>query len=112
MIQKICLLSSAARRMAFLVPVSTCLGFGLAAQAAPTIVSVVPAAGATGVATSSQVVFTFSEAMYTTATTVVFSNLTTKTILVATPAWNGAGMVLTCTPVPSWPGGTQIGWRA
>ena len=104
-------MSNDARRMAFLMLVSTCLGFDLTAHAAPTIVSVVPAAGATGVTTSSQVVFTFSEAMFTPATTVVFTNLTTQAILVSTPAWNSGGTVLTCTPLSSsWPGGTTIGW--
>ncbi len=103
--------SNNARWIAFLLLVSTCLGFDLTAYAAPTIVSVVPAAGATGVATSSQAVFTFSEAMFTQATTVVFTNLTTKAILVSTPAWNSGGTVLTCTPLSSsWPGGTTIGW--
>src|SRR5690349_20721449 len=80
-------------------------------QAQPTIVSVSPTDGATNVSSTTQVVFTFSEAMYTAATTATFSNLTANTFVFVTPSWNGAGTVLTCTPTSSFGSDSLISWN-
>jgi hypothetical protein len=80
------------------------------AQAQPTIISNVPTSGATGVSTTAAVVFTFSEAMNTTATTASFFNLSTYASLPATPVWSAGNTVLTCTPSPAFPASTSILW--
>ena len=77
--------------------------------AQPTIVSVNPTNGATGVPTSSQVVFTFSTTMSTTYTYALFTN-STGSFLPITSAWSAGNTVLTCTPAPSFPPGTNVYW--
>jgi methionine-rich copper-binding protein CopC len=78
------------------------------AHAQPTIVSVVPASGATGVSTSAQVVFTFSGEMDTNFTTATFYNETNFTAVSTESTWSVGNTVLTCTPTPSWPSGTIL----
>jgi len=99
------------RRGTGLVAVLILLALGSLAQADPTIVSVVPANGATGVSPSTPIVFTFSEPMYTGATVALFTNQAGGTILPAIPSWNSAGTVLTYTPLSAWPSGASIGWE-
>jgi len=77
-------------------------------QAQPTIVSVSPINGATGVATSSHVVFTFSTAM-STYSQAVFTN-DAGSFLPVTSAWSAGNSVLTCTPVSGFPGNTVVHW--
>jgi len=87
------------------------LAFGsVRAQGQPTLVSVNPTNGATGVATSSQVVFTFDRAM-SSSSFLVFSNLTAGTIVAfGQGTLSAGGTVITYTPTPSWPANAQIGW--
>src|SRR5947207_2172740 len=82
------------------------------AEAQPTIVSTVPADGATGVAPNSTVIFTFSEAMDPTGTSVLFFDPfnTLNPILPTSPSWNSGNTVLTCTPLPSFPANKTIYW--
>jgi hypothetical protein len=81
------------------------------AQAQPTIVSTVPANGATGVATTTTVVFTFSTAMDTTASDAIFYD-SSFNFYTTTPAWSAGDTVLTCTPVTPFPANTTISWVA
>jgi hypothetical protein len=80
------------------------------ALAQPTIVSTVPTDGATGVSTTNAVVFTFSEAMDTNATTADFVITNAPFILTATAAWSLGNTVLSCTPNPAFPTSTIIEW--
>jgi hypothetical protein len=80
------------------------------AQAQPTIVSTVPTSGATGVSTTAAVVFTFSEAMDTTATAAVFYSTSPYALLTTTPVWSAGNTVLSCTPSPAFPASTPILW--
>jgi len=83
----------------------------LRVQAAPSIVSTVPANGATSVSLNSTVVFTFSEAMDTGQTFAIFYDTQGGyTALNATPIWSSGNTVLTCTPSSSWPANQQIYW--
>jgi methionine-rich copper-binding protein CopC len=75
----------------------------------PTIVSVVPANGATGVSPSAAVVFTFSAAMDTTLTTAMFEDTNGNT-LTTTPTWSANQKTLTCTPAPAFPSPDIIVW--
>ena len=77
------------------------------AQAEPTITSPPPA---NGVSPSAPLVFTFSEAMNTTATTAEFIDFTTFAALPTTEVWSGGDKVLTCTPTPAFPPNRQIIW--
>lgn len=77
-------------------------------QAQPTIVSVSPTNGATGVATSSQVVFTFSTAM-STYSQAIFTN-SAGSYLPVTPAWSAGNTVLTCTPISPFPASSLVQW--
>jgi hypothetical protein len=84
----------------------------LAGQAqAATTVSSNPVNGATGVPTTSQIVFTFSAAMNPAYIYVTYSNLTAGTLLMP-PAgvWSAGNTVQTVTPVPSLPGNSVIAW--
>ena len=86
-------------------------GFELA-QAQPLLTSSVPATGATGVSTTTTVVFNFSEAMDPDATDATFIDLSNPLSPISTSAsWNPANTVLTCTlshpfqptkPSPGW----------
>jgi len=80
------------------------------AQAQPTIVSTVPANNATGVSPSAAVVFTFSEAMDTSATDAQFIDGTTAATLPTSPVWSSGNTILTCTPTPAFPSGKPIAW--
>jgi hypothetical protein len=78
-------------------------------KAQPTIVSVNPINGATGVSPTNPVVFTFSTAMYTAATVAQFTNAAGAFLPVGT-AWSSGNTVMTCSPAPSFPGGTNVYW--
>ena len=81
------------------------------ARAQPTLVSTVPADGATGVSTATAVVFTFSVAMDPDATDVSFVDLFNPFNLIpTTPSWSANNTVLTCTPLPSFPANKTIFW--
>jgi hypothetical protein len=79
---------------------------------AATTVSSNPAIGATGVPTTTQIVFTFSSAMNLAYISVLYSNLTAGTIVVLpTGAWSAGNTVLTYTPGSSGlPGNSVIAW--
>ncbi len=77
------------------------------AQAEPTIISPPPA---NGVSPSAAIVFTFSEAMDTAATTATFFDSTTFALLPTTAAWSSGDTVLTCTPSPAFPATRMIIW--
>src|SRR5438034_6591609 len=80
-------------------------------QAQPTIVSVVPANGASGVSPSASVVFTFSAAMNTSATDAQFNDGSSGFTNVPTaPSWSAGNTVLTCTATPSFPPNHFIFW--
>jgi methionine-rich copper-binding protein CopC len=97
-------------RTAELLAVVSVMSFLTQARAAgPTIVSVVPANGASGVAPSAPVVFTFSEAMDTTATVATFLDTNLAT-LSTTATWSTDQKTLTCTPSPPFPSPDEIIW--
>ncbi|HEY5909436.1 MAG TPA: Ig-like domain-containing protein [Verrucomicrobiae bacterium] len=80
-------------------------------EAAPTIVSTVPANMATGVSPSAAIVVTFSEAMDPNATSAQFMDVTTTQFLTTFSfAWSSANKVLTCTPTTPLPAGHMIYW--
>jgi len=86
--------------------------FASPAQAQPTILSTVPPLLASGVSPSATVIFTFSTAMDTNATSAQFGNFSSfpPTLYDTVPSWNSAGTVLTCQPTPDFPSGQQITW--
>ncbi len=87
---------------------------GESAQAAPpTILSVVPANLATGVAPNAPVVFTFSTAMNTDATYPLFTDSSNPDFpLFTQQTWNSAGTQLTSTPVVPFPSPNKtINWN-
>ncbi len=79
-----------------------------AAEGQTTILSSVPANGATGVSGESPVVFTFSTNMNTTATFAYFFAGTS--LVFVSPSWSADGTHMTNTPPTSFPGGTTINW--
>src|ERR1051325_4540457 len=83
-------------------------------QAQPTLVSSVPANGATGVSPTTTVVFTFSAAMdVDTVTVSFFSTLPQPPFFTNynfTQSWNGSTNVLTCTPSPAFLSGATVFW--
>jgi len=79
------------------------------AHAQPTIISSVPANGATGVPTTTTVVFTFSTAMNPSATSPLFYD-TNITIYPTALSWSAGNTVLTCTPGSAFPAGMKITW--
>jgi hypothetical protein len=83
-----------------------------AAQAQPTIVSTIPELGEMDVSPNAPVVFTFSTAMDTAATSAQFVNSAVfpPAFLTIVATWNAAGTRLTNTPTPPFPGSTPIGW--
>jgi len=81
------------------------------AQAQPTILSTVPATGATGVSTTTTIVFTFSQAMDPDATSAIFYDSGFQ-FFNTTDSWNAANTVLTCTPDSAFPPNTMISWAA
>jgi hypothetical protein len=78
----------------------------------PTIVSTFPANMATGVSPTTAVVFGFSQPMNPAATAAQFLDPTAfpPVFLPAVSAWSGGNMILTCTPVSSWPANKMIVW--
>jgi hypothetical protein len=80
------------------------------ALAQPSIVSTVPANLATGVSTTNEIVFTFSEVMDTNATTVTFISEDPYAMLTNTTVWSVGNTVLTCTPNPAFPPNSTILW--
>lgn len=83
-------------------------------QAQPTLISWVPTTGATGVATNSTVLFTFSEAMDADTVTVSFVSILPQPpyyiIYNFTQSWNAGTNILTCTPSPGFLSGTRVDW--
>lgn len=83
----------------------------LQTQAQPTITSTVPANGATGVSTTTTVIFTFSTAMDPDFTEATFIDLSNPANPISTSAsWSAGNTVLTCTPSPSFPANKTITW--
>jgi hypothetical protein len=82
--------------------------------AQPTIVSVVPPTGTSGVSPTDPVVFTFSTAMDTNRTSAQFyTSISTPPyayFYTTTAAWNTTSNVLTCTPSPAFASPTQVVW--
>jgi len=99
----------ASRTAGLLAVVGTISFLAQIAAAGPTIVSVVPTTGATGVSASAAVVFTFSGAMNTTLTTAMFEDTNGNT-LTTTPTWSTDNKTLTCTPAPAFPTPDFIIW--
>lgn len=86
------------------------LGPGNALGQTVTITSVSPTNGATGVATSAPLVFTFSTAMYTSITEAIFTNGNTLMIPQPSGVWSGGGTVLTYTSAGGWPANSTLLW--
>jgi hypothetical protein len=92
--------------LAFLVAIF----FAIHARAqTPTILTQVPADGATDVATNAQFVLTFNEAMDTSGTTALFFG--SDGAISFTSAWNAGSTILTCTPADGWPSGQTVTWE-
>ncbi len=79
-------------------------------SAAPTIFSSVPANGSTGVSPATTLTLNFSEAMNTTATTVMV--IAGSQMVTVSPAWNAGKTILTCTPTTALPVNQMITWVA
>ena len=84
------------------------------AQAQPTLVSSVPATGATSVGPNAAVVFTFSEPMDVDTVAVSFFGTLPQPPYVTNynflQAWNASTNILTCTPSPGFLSGAQVFW--
>ena len=80
------------------------------AGAQPALLSSVPANGATGVSTTSTIVFTFNTPMNTLSSSAFFLYAAGTMSAPSTFAWSSNNTVLTCTPVPSFPANTNISW--
>ena len=85
------------------------LAWQLPTHAQPTLLSSVPANGATGVSTSTTVKFTFSEAMNTSQTAASFAD-SGGGFYPTIPAWSAGNTVLTCTPFTPFGVNTNITW--
>jgi methionine-rich copper-binding protein CopC len=96
-------------RFATLLALTGFLASLCGAHAAPTITSTVPANGATGVSTTTTIVFTFSEAMDTDATSAFFYDGAFN-VYTTTDTWSAGQTVLTCTPDSAFPVNTVINW--
>ncbi len=96
-------------RVSLLVIVASFWGL-FPAPAQPTILSTVPANSATGISPTAAVVFTFSEAMNTTATVATFYALGSIMPSATSSAWSAGNTVLTCAPSPSFPANTTNFW--
>src|SRR5580765_3074553 len=103
---------SRGNHFAVLLALAGALGCLRPAQAAPTILSTVPANGATGVSTNTTIVFTFSEEMDTNETSAYFydSAVPIPNFYTTTDSWNAGNTVLTCTPDSAFPLNTNIFW--
>jgi hypothetical protein len=100
---------AARRRLALWLAVGGFLALLLEAQAQTTITSVNPTNGATGVATTTTVAFTFSAALSPGLSTAFFQD-TNSNVFPAILVWSGGDTVLTCTPLGSFPTNTLINW--
>ena len=83
------------------------------ATAQPTIVSVVPASGTTGVSPTNPVVITFSAPMNTNLTTATFYTSITASntyYYTNTVSWNASSNVLTSTPMPAFLSSAFVIW--
>lgn len=100
---------SQSNRLAMLLALAGSLSWLAQIQAAPTILSTVPTTGATGVSTNTTIVFTFSEAMDTSATSAIFYD-PGFFLYTTTASWNAGDTVLTCTPDSAFPANTMISW--
>ena len=94
----------------FWISVAGCLVVSGSLQAQPTITSVTPPDGATGVSATTPAVFVFSTAMNTSATYALFNEDTSGDSVFVTYSWSADGKALTCTPAPSWPANQTIDW--
>lgn len=65
---------------------------------------------ATGVSVTAPVIFTFSEAMNTAATSASFLDTSSYQSLPVLPVWGSGDTVLTYTPVSSWPVNHMVLW--
>jgi len=75
----------------------------------PSLVSSLPANGATGVAVTSTISFTFSEPMHQAGSSIAWSPNVAWNQFSYT--WSGDGRTLTCTYNTSLPAGSTISWR-
>ena len=80
--------------------------FGLFAQ--PSVINTVPANGASGVATSTTVVFTFNTAMDPDLTAAVFYD--GFNFFNTSDEWSAGNTVLSCTPLPGFTANATINW--
>jgi hypothetical protein len=78
---------------------------------AATTVSSNPLNGATGVSPTAPVVFTFSGAMQTDATSAFFYSTSPPGSYLVAYAWNSSSNVLTCTPMSAFPTSATISWQ-
>jgi len=78
-------------------------------HAQPVITSSLPANGATGVPTTTTIVFTFSAAMNPGATSPLFYD-DNFTIFPTAKSWSTGNTVLTCTPGSPFPASMKITW--
>jgi hypothetical protein len=76
----------------------------------PTIVSVVPVNGATGVPRGAKIVVTFSEAMDINSAQLAFS-ITSPMGVTGTPTWANGNTQMTYTPSASFDYGTTVNWQ-
>ena len=105
------------RALAFAAPLAA--GLLTARAQAPQLTSTDPANGATGVAVTSEIVFTFSRAMddrispFPSIGAFVVGNLdfTPKDAVQVDGTWAEGGLVLTCTPMDDLPPSTTITWK-
>jgi Bacterial Ig-like domain len=100
---------AAGRRFARFLAVGGFLVCWFEAQAQTVILSSTPTNGATGVATTTTIRFTFSAAMDTNATSAVFYDAGFN-FFDTTPAWSAGDTVLTCTPLAPFPSNVVINW--
>jgi hypothetical protein len=79
-------------------------------QAQPSLNSTTPPDGASGVSTTTTIVFTFSEAMDTNVTAASFLDISPFSFFDTTPSWNAGHTILTCTPISPFPPNKTIYW--
>ena len=84
------------------------------ALAQPTLVSTVPASGATGISTTGSVVFTFRTSMDTNRTAAQFDTAIPVApyayIYSMSNSWNATSNILTCSPLTAYLEPTQVVW--
>ena len=97
------------RRLAAMLSWVGLLAFPWLAPAQPVILSSVPTNNATGVSTTTTIVFTFSVAMNPAATSpLVYDD--NFVIYPTAKSWSAGNTVLTCTPGSAFPAGMRITW--